>query len=246
LTFHIGTSGWAYNHWGGKFYPEELPKKEWFNYYKKHLDTVELNTTFYHLPKKSTFESWENNAPRGFIYAIKASRYITHIKKLDDPEPSVKKLFDSVEGMTSKAGPILFQLPPGWKYNSERLAYFLNVLPKNYKYAFEFRNETWWNDEALSLLKKYNAAFCMFELAGVVTPRHLTADFAYIRLHGPGNKYKGSYSDETLEQWAGYFFSWNKTLKKIFCYFDNDDSAFAVFNAIKLNEIIKQKAKEYD
>jgi uncharacterized protein YecE (DUF72 family) len=242
-TFFIGTSGWNYKHWIGKFYPEDLSVKEWFNYYKDRFSTVELNTSFYHLPKRNTFEKWRINSPDNFIYSVKASRYITHVKKMIEPEEPVKKFFESAEALKEKTGPILFQLPPGWKYNDGRFKEFLSVLPKNYKYTFEFRNETWWNDEVLSLLKDNNAAFCMFELAGVRTPQFLTADFAYIRLHGPGGKYQGSYNDDVLRSWANDFLSWDKTIKEVYCYFDNDDSAFAVYNAMRLKELLEEKEK---
>jgi uncharacterized protein YecE (DUF72 family) len=237
LRNFIGTSGWNYGHWIGKFYPEDMPKTKWFKHYLEKFDTVELNTSFYHLPKKSTFEKWYNDAPKNFVYSIKASRYITHVKKLIEPEEPVNKFITNVEGIKEKAGVILFQLPPGLKYNLERLTNIINVLPKKYKYTFEFRNETWWNDEAYELLKKNNIAFCIFELAGQLTPRLATADFIYIRLHGPGGKYSGSYSDETLGDWASEIKNWNKEGKAVYCYFDNDDSAYAVYNALKLKEM---------
>jgi uncharacterized protein YecE (DUF72 family) len=140
--------------------------------------------------------------------------------------------------MKEKAGVFLFQLPPGLKYNSDKLKQILSVLPKKYKYTFEFRNETWWNDEAINILKDYNTAFCIFELAGQIAPRFVTTDFVYIRLHGPGGKYSGSYPDLTLAEWADAFKQWIKEGKEVYCYFDNDDSAYAAFNALRLKEIV--------
>jgi uncharacterized protein YecE (DUF72 family) len=236
----IGTSGWNYGHWSGKFFPEDLPKTKWFNYYHKRFDTVELNTSFYHLPRKTTFEKWYNESPSGFIFSIKASRYITHVKKLNEPEEPVNTFFSNAEGIKEKGGVILFQLPPGLKYNKEKLENTLNVLPKNYRYTFEFRNDTWWNDEAYELLRKNNIAFCLFELAGKITPRIVTADYIYIRLHGPGGKYAGSYSDEVLAEWAAAFREWKSEGKDVYCYFDNDDSAYAVYNALTLKKMMTE------
>jgi uncharacterized protein YecE (DUF72 family) len=235
----IGTSGWNYGHWKGKFYPDDIPKTKWFHYYYERFNTVELNTTFYHLPKKTTFEKWYSESPPDFIFSIKASRYITHIKKLIEPEEPVKRFFENAAGIKDKAGVILFQLPPGLKYNEERLVNIINILPGNYRYTFEFRNETWWNDKAYELLKDQNIAFCIFELAGQITPRLATADFIYIRLHGPGGKYSGSYSDETLKSWASDFSKWMDEGKDVYCYFDNDDSAYAVYNAFTLKGMIR-------
>jgi uncharacterized protein YecE (DUF72 family) len=235
----IGTSGWNYAHWKGKFYPEDIPRTKWFQYYYSRFNTVELNTTFYHLPKPTTFEKWYKESPDGFIFSIKASRYITHVKKLNEPEEPVERFFTNAWGIKKKAGVILFQLPPGLKYNKEKLEGILNVLPKKYRYTFEFRNDTWWNDETYKILEKRNIAFCLFELAGKVTPRIKTADYIYIRLHGPGNKYAGNYSDEVLREWASVFKEWMSEGKDVFCYFDNDDSAYAVYNALTLKEMIK-------
>ncbi len=235
---HIGTSGWNYKHWKGNFYPEELPQKKWLEFYNNKLSTVEINNSFYKLPSKETFKKWAEGVPNDFIFSVKASRYITHMKKLKDPEESNKKLFDNMKGLGKKLGPILFQLPPHWGFNKERFEEFLKSLSKKYKYTFEFREQSWWNNETLDLLKKYNAAFCIFELGDLISPKEVTADFIYIRLHGPGNKYRGSYNENTLSYWKGRFTGWSENVKEIYCYFDNDDSGFAVQNAITLNEKI--------
>lgn len=235
---YIGTSGWNYKHWKGRFYPDDLPVKSWFKFYIEKFDTVELNTSFYHLPKKETFVKWYKDAPGKFIYAVKASRYITHQKKLNEPDEPVDTFIKHAEGLKEKLGPILFQLPPGWKYNEERFEKLLKILPKKYRYTFEFRNETWWNNDAFSLLEKYNSAFCIFELAGQITPNIVTADFIYIRLHGPNGKYAGSYDDKALVKWADQFDIWKNEGKDIYCYFDNDDSAYAAFNALTLKKLL--------
>ena len=236
---YIGTSGWNYNHWVNEFYPGDLPKKNWLQFYiEKGFKTVELNSSFYHLPNSSTFEKWRKSVPKDFIFAVKASRYITHMKKLKDPDKTVKKFLESSKELKKKLGPLLFQFPPAWKFNSERFNKFTKKLPAKYKYTFEFRNDTWWNDEVLNLLKKNKSAFCIYELNGTITPKEITADFIYIRLHGPDGKYQGNYSEKALSNWAGFISKWNKKGKEIYCYFDNDQKGYAVKNALKLKEMI--------
>jgi uncharacterized protein YecE (DUF72 family) len=233
---HIGTSGWSYKHWRITFYPEEVKVKDQFEYYRRFFDTVEINNTFYRLPEKSTFLKWKNEVPHGFMYVVKASRFITHMKKLHDPKRSLALFLDHVSLLEEKLGAILFQLPPSLKANHLLLKDFLEQLPVEYRYVFEFRNADWYREEIYQLLKKYNCAFCIYELNGHVSPIKTTADFVYLRLHGPGNKYQGSYSDETLLKWATLCKEWLKT-KDVFVYFDNDEKAFAVYNAMKLKEL---------
>lgn len=236
-NIHIGTSGWSYKHWRGTFYPEEIKVKDHFSYYVKHFNTVEINNTFYSLPLEETFINWKKNVPEDFIYVIKAYRNITHLKKLRDPSASLPPFFDRVRLLDNKLGPIIFQLPPYLKLNMEVFKTFLKALPKGYRYVFEFRNPDWYKNEVYQLLKKYNCAFCIYELAGHLSPFEITADFIYLRLHGPGNKYQGSYSDETLQKWAEQCYDWSNT-KEVFVYFDNDEKGYAAFNAIRLRELI--------
>lgn len=236
-NIHIGTSGWSYKHWRGTFYPEEIKVKDHFSYYVKHFNTVEINNTFYSLPLEETFINWKKNVPEDFIYVIKAYRNITHLKKLRDPLASLPPFFDRVRLLDKKLGPILFQLPPYLKLNMEVFKTFLKALPKGYRYVFEFRNPDWYKNEVYQLLKKYNCAFCIYELAGHLSPFEITADFIYLRLHGPGNKYQGSYSDETLQKWAEQCYDWSNA-KEVFVYFDNDEKGYAAFNALRLQELI--------
>ncbi len=235
---HIGTSGWNYDHWRGRFYPEDLAKKEWLHYYSRHLHTVEINNTFYQLPKQDTFHHWKNTPANPFRFAVKASRYITHMKKLKDPEKGVSNFLKNAGYLGNKLGPILFQLPPNWKCNLERLTAFLEFLPKKYRYTFEFRDHRWINDRTVHMLEKNNVAFCIYELAGYSSPREVTADFVYMRLHGPGDKYQGRYDRASLENWAQQFHEWVQGGKEVFCYFDNDQEGFAVINAIELSEMV--------
>ena len=235
---YIGTSGWHYKHWSGTFYPEKFSLKAMFAFYAKHFQTVEINNSFYHLPEVSTFISWRENSPEDFIFAVKASRFITHMKKLKAPKTSTEKLFVRVEKLENKLGPILFQLPPSWNLNLERLSMFLEALPMEHRYTFEFRNQSWLVKEVLDLLSKHNAAFCIYDLAGFETPAHVTANFAYIRLHGPGGKYQGDYPKSKLTQWATYARNWIGEGRDTFIYFDNDQQAFAVKNAQELMKMI--------
>ena len=237
---YIGTSGWSYKHWRGTFYPQEIKVKNHFSYYLQHFNTVEINNSFYRLPSEETFLNWKKIVPDDFIYVIKANRFITHIKKLHDPAETLSPFMDHVKLLGKKLGPILFQLPPFMKSNTELLEAFLEELPKKFLYVFEFRNPDWYKPEIYDLLKKHNCAFCIYELAGHISPSQITADFVYLRLHGPGNKYQGSYSDETLKSWADECLKWSET-KDVFVYFDNDQNGYAAFNALKLSELTAQK-----
>ena len=230
----IGTSGWNYDHWKGTFYPESTKKKEWFSYYQSQLSTVEINNTFYNLPDRKTFENWNESTDTGFIFSVKASRYITHMKKLKDPKLATTKFFDAVRGLGDKLGPVLFQLPPKWKKNPKRLQEFINKLPDGKRYTFEFRDHSWFDREIYQILSDNNAAFCIYHLDGVESPREITADFVYIRLHGPKGAYEGKYSKEELTGWAGALSAWQRQGKDVYLYFDNDQGGFAPQNALEL------------
>jgi uncharacterized protein YecE (DUF72 family) len=233
-SIHIGTSGWQYKHWKGTFYPAELKQAEWFGYYLQHFDTVEINNSFYRLPSADTFAGWRKKVPATFLYAVKASRFITHMKKLKVDAAAIQQFFDHADQLKSRQGPILFQLPPGWKVNTERLADFLAALPKKHHFAFEFRNPTWYTEEVYALLRKYKCAFCIYELAGHMSPMPITAKFTYIRLHGPGDKYQGNYSNAALQKWAEQCRAWQEKGISVFVYFDNDQAGYAAFNAQQL------------
>lgn len=236
---HIGTSGYSYKHWAGRYYPRELKASEWLSYYLRDFDTVELNNTFYHLPTEDAFDNWRKSTPQGFTFAVKGSRFLTHMIKLKDPERGLVNFMPRAERLRSKLGPVLWQLPPRWNVNVGRLETFLSLLPGKHRYAFELRNESWMRGEVYDVLKKHNAAFCIYELAGYQSPIEITADWTYIRLHGPtAFKYQGSYSDEELAGWAARIRTWSRKLKAIYVYFDNDDSAYAVQNALTLKKMV--------
>jgi len=234
----IGTSGWHYAHWKGPFYPEKLPASKMLEYYAQHFDTVELNNTFYRLPLESGLETWRESTPKGFLYAAKGSRYLTHMKKLKDPEPGVAKFFERVDKLGKKLGPIVFQLPPWWEVNVDRLRGFLEALPPRHKYAFELRNPTWRTAEVYRILRRHNAAFCIFEIAGEFSGVEITANFTYVRLHGPDGAYQGRYSRAALRGWADRIRDWRKDLRAVYVYFDNDQAAYAVENARELKQMV--------
>ena len=236
----VGTSGWHYRHWRGPFYPEKLPASEMLPFYADRFGTVELNTTFYRLPPPNAAAEWARRTPRGFCFAAKGSRFITHMKKLRDPDPALARYFEHIRGLGKKLGPIVFQLPPQWPLNLERLAEFLDALPGRRQYAFEFRNPTWNTQPVYDLLEKHHAAYCVFDLAGFQSPIEVTTDFTYIRLHGPGGKYQGSYTDHRLRQWAARLTRWR--LRSAYVYFDNDQAGYAPKNAQRMREILRAGA----
>lgn len=235
---YIGTSGWSYKHWKGTFYPKELKEKDQLEYYYSQFKTVELNNPFYRLPTAKTFKAWRGSVPEDFLFAVKGSRYITHMKKLKVDKATISQFVSRVSKLEEKAGPILFQLPPTWKVNTERLETFLSRLPAGYRYTIEFRNQTWYTQEVYDILHKHNAAFCIYELAGHTSPEVVTADFVYIRLHGPGAKYQGSYTTTALKRWGDKCGEWENSGKDVYVYFDNDQKGYAAFNALALNKIV--------
>lgn len=209
-----------------------------FAFYLQSFSTVEVNSSFYHLPLRKTFENWRAASPDNFIFALKASRFITHVKRLNDAESALQKFFENAGGLEEKMGPVLFQLPPGFKINTGRLSVFLGQLPRGGRYTFEFRNMSWFNNEVYALLREYGAAFCAYELGETVSPLEVTADFAYVRLHGPAGKYRGSYSKQELEKWYGTLDGWARDSVDVYCYFDNDERGFAAINALELQELV--------
>lgn len=237
MKIYVGTSGWHYKHWLGVFYPERTSRAEMFRIYARHFDTVEINNSFYRLPTAKTFDNWRETSPRRFCFAVKASRFITHMKKLKDPEHSSEKFFLVADRLEEKLGPILFQLPPRWKLNIERLREFLEMLPREHKYVFEFRKASWFVPEVFELLREHNVAHCIHDFADMKVPHELTARFTYIRFHGPTSaKYAGWYSTRELRAWAERIQRWR--VSEVYVYFNNDPEGAAVKNALVLKELL--------
>lgn len=237
----IGTSGWHYAHWRGSFYPNNLPAREWLSFYAQRFETVEINNSFYHLPTTDTLESWARDTPPGFRFAAKASRYLTHMKKLKDPEPAVATFLDRMEALGEKLGPILCQLPPHWGCDLRRLESFLAILPAERRFALELRDPSWQTPEVMELLTRYRVANCIFDLDGVQSPIALTTDFAYVRLHGPAEPYQGCYDNLALADWAERLRAWRTSLTSgVYVYFDNDQAGYAARNALELRALIER------
>src|SRR5438067_4170077 len=200
-SVRVGCSGWQYRHWRGDFYPAALPLRDWFEYYAERFDTVEINNTFYRLPEAATFAAWGRRAPRGFIFAVKASRFLTHMKKLKDPEDPIERFFSRAKRLQRALGPVLYQLPPRWPVNVQRLELFLKALPRRRAHTIEFREPSWYTDEVFGLLERHRVALCLHDMAGSASGLRAVGPFAYVRFHGV-QKYSGRYPDEVLEAWA--------------------------------------------
>lgn len=239
-TIRIGTSGWHYKHWKNTFYPADIQQKNQLEFYTKHFKTVEINNSFYKLPTRKAFTDWRNETPADFIFSVKVNRYLTHMKKLILDEDAVHQFLEHALELQNKLGPILFQLPPGWKINLPRLESFLSFLPPDHRYVFEFRNKTWYQPDVYQILEKYNCAFCIYDLGHQLSPLKVTADFVYIRLHGPGDNYQGSYSAEMLQHWKERCIEWQHTGADVYLYFDNDEKGYAAMNAMKLQELLNE------
>ncbi|GAG80624.1 unnamed protein product [marine sediment metagenome] len=234
----IGTSGWHYDHWIERFYPGDLPKNKWLTYYAEHFDTVEINNTFYQLPKAKTVENWHQIVPNNFLYAVKANRFITHIKRLNEPAEPLERFFEIVNLLKEKLGPVLYQLPPSFHKDIGRLRNFLALLPDTTQSVFEFRHKSWFSQDTYKLLEKHNISFCVHDMQGLKTPLIVTGDTIYIRFHGSTGRYEGNYTESMLSKWA----SWIKKQKarNIYAYFNNDYNAYAVYNAKTLTQLLNR------
>ena len=239
MRYYIGTSGWHYEHWKARFYPEGLPKTEWLKFYASRFTTVEINNSFYRLPSEAAFANWYGNSPANFVFAVKMSRYVTHIKRLKDTEEAIERFLDRAKGLKEKLGPILYQLPPNMNRSDEVLTHFLSTLPQGLKYVFEFRHQSWFEDRVLETLHKYNMGFCVFDMPSLECPLAATADFAYIRFHGSTELYSSDYSDGELAQWAERIKSLAANLKEVYIYFNNDVEGFALKNAVMLGKYLE-------
>lgn len=240
-TLYVGTSGWSYDHWKGPFYPDDQPADERLSFYAAQFRSVEINHSFYQLPSAEVLTRWRETVPDGFCFSFKANRYITHLKKLSDPEQPLQTLYDRASVLGDALGPILFQLPPNWRFDPDRLSAFLAALSPAHRHAFELRDESWLTPEALRLLRQHGAAFCIYDYAGRRTASEVTADFIYVRLHGPRDEpYRGAYDRQALAGWAGAVSTWRRQGLDVFCYFDNDEAGVAPENARTLQEMVRQ------
>jgi len=238
--YWIGTSGWVYPHWSGVYYPRELRQRDWFGYYAKSFSTVEVNNTFYRLPKERAWEHWREQAPVGFRYAFKGSRFITHIKGLRDCEAAVDAFLERARLLGEHLGPLLWQLPPQQRCDLERLEAFLMVLPRDVQHVFEFRREDWFQPETFATLRRHNMGFCAYHMVDAETPLEATTDVAYLRFHGSEALYGGRYSDEQLAGWAARLRSLPDDVREIYVYFNNDAFGYAIENATTLRRLLRE------
>ncbi|HYE87411.1 MAG TPA: DUF72 domain-containing protein [Vicinamibacterales bacterium] len=246
----IGCSGWNYKHWRGPVYPEGMPARLWFDHYSSLFDTVEINNTFYKLPDADTFANWRDRAPAGFLYAIKASRFLTHLKRLREPEEPVTRLFENARELGDRFGPILYQLPGNFHCDHMRLADFLAILPRTLgeaagtpkavrlQHVIEFRHPSWYVDTTYQLLESHNVTMCLHDKAGSAITFPFVGPIAYIRFHGPGGRYFGRYELSRLETWARRL---TDARCDVYAYFNNDPEGMAVFNAQEMRELVSAR-----
>jgi uncharacterized protein YecE (DUF72 family) len=240
----IGTSGWTYDGWRGPFYPKEVPKKRWLEWYGGQFATTEVNGSFYRTPSLEAVEAWRDQTPDDFLFAWKASKFITHWKRLSDKSANSIELMETrPKVLGPKAGPVLFQLPARFKADGERLASFLKLLSKKYKYAFEFRDASWYAKGILALLRKRDVALCLSDHIDAPAPWVVTAGHVYIRGHGPTGEYKDRYPLKTLREWAAAIRKWKRQGRTVFCYFDNDQKSAAPKDARRLLQLLAGKTE---
>ncbi len=235
----VGCSGFMYDHWRGTFYPEDLPKRSWFRFYTEVFDTVELNVTFYRLPKKASFSRWHDESPQGYTFSIKGSRFITHIKRLKDPEGPLRRFFESALGLGEKLSVVLWQFPPRFGMDYGRLEGFLRAL-KGYRmrHAFEFRHPDWITTGVTELLRRYGHSFCMADWPEFIDDLPVTAEYVYIRRHGRGGGYDTCYTMRELERDAERIRGYLDSGLDVYIYFNNDAFGYAPRNAGELKELL--------
>jgi len=239
----IGCSGWQYKHWRGDFYPADLPQSRWFEFYARTFDTVEINNSFYRLPDAATFEKWCAQAPRGFVYAVKASRFLTHMKKLKDPDDPLDRFFERVRHLGPHLGPILYQLPPNWPLNLERFEIFLDALRRvgrvhgvPHRHVVEFRETSWYDDRVFALLERHGVALCLHDMQGSATGKMVVGPFVYVRFHHGTAKYGGRYPDARLAEWGEWLAARRGEGLDVFAYFNNDTGGHAPRDAVRLRD----------
>lgn len=238
----IGTSGWSYSSWRGPFFPKTILVKHHLAYYTTHFKTTELNSVFYRTPTLDAVRAWRDQTPDDFVFAWKASKFITHWKRLNENSSNSLALIEErLKILGPKAGPVLFQLPPRFEANLDRLRAFLTLLPKRRRYVFEFRHPSWYAEKCFTLLRRNNIALCISDHRDAPAPWKVTARHVYVRAHGPGGAYKGHYSPRTLRRWAGQIADWQKAGRIVYVYFDNDQKSAAPADALRLVDYLAQK-----
>jgi uncharacterized protein YecE (DUF72 family) len=240
-SVHIGTSGWQYREFHRIFYPPGLKPTETLRYYCKQLDAVEINSSFYGIPKASSFERWRDVTPPEFRFALKANRVFTHRYRLEDPLELLPPFLKRARLLGPRLGPILFQLPASFEENLAKLASFLEQLPRGARYVFELRHPSWWQSATWRLLERFEAAFCIHDIHARTSPLAVTTDFAYVRLHGPlPTPYTGAYRARALESWAEKIQAWKR---ETYLFFDNTAQGAAITDALFAHELFEMARK---
>ena len=229
---YVGTSGWQYRHWKLTFYPKEVRQREWLRYFAQRFETVELNNSFYHLPEASSFERWREETPDGFVVAVKMSRYLTHLKRLKDPEEPVALFMERASHLGPKLGPVLVQLPPRMKADPERLEAALDAFPQGLRVAVEFRDDSWFDDATRRVLEERGAALCLADSPRRATPAWRTADWGFVRFHEGVGTPQPCYEQSALTGWAKRIAGLWSPDEDVYCYFNNDGRACALRDAI--------------
>ena len=236
----IGTSGWHYRHWRGPFYPADIKPEHMLAWYAAHFDCVEIDNSFYRLPTAAGFARWRDTAPGGFAFAVKAGRYLTHVRRLREPEQAIARFVSAAAALGPKRGPALFQLPPAWPADIGRLRAFLQAWPRDWPSAWEFRDDSWSRDDVYELLAEHGAALCLHDFGGRRRPEALTAAHVYVRLHGPGQAYAGSYPDALLDLWANKLAGWVAEGRTPWVFFNNDGDGSAPRDARRLRARVRE------
>lgn len=236
----IGASGWSYNHWVGVLYPKSASSLERLDAYARCFRTVEVNNTFYRWPKDEVFSTWRERAPEGFVFSAKASRGLTQFRKLNNPESWLERMEAGLSRLGEKRGVTLYQLPPHFPRNLPRLDRFLSLVPSGHRLAVEFRHPTWNVEETFAVLERHGAAYCIMSGANLPCVLRATADFVFVRLHGPdpSHMYAGSYSEDDLRWWTDRISEWRSQRRDVYAYFNNDGHGHAVRNAVRLREMV--------
>jgi uncharacterized protein YecE (DUF72 family) len=242
VEVRVGLSGWNYAHWrNGVFYPPRLPAARWLDFYAGRFDTVEVNSTFYRLPRRDAVARWLEQTPDGFLFSIKASRYLTHVKRLRDLGPGLERFLERIEPLlgSSKLGPLLWQLPPTFRRDHSRLADALGRLPRELRHCVEFRDPSWFVEETYALLREHGVALAIGDRPQVndFQAHELTADWTYVRFHGGSRGRRGNYSESELREWAERLRAW-RTKHEVLAYFNNDWEGFAPRNAALLKRLL--------
>lgn len=237
----VGTSGWEYAHWAGRFYPAKLPRRQWLEFYAAHFDTVEVNYTFYRLPPPDTFVAWSGRVPVGFAFAVKASRYLSHVRRLREPREPLDRLWSRARRLGDHLGPVLYQLPPRWRPDPERLAAFLDALPTGQPQAIEIRDRRWYGPALSSALGDAGVALCLHDMPGSAPRPEPVGPLVYVRFHGSGARYGGRYSAQRLTAWAIRMAAWAEAGLPVWAYFNNDIDGHAVRDADRLRSLLARR-----